>query len=214
VSAADPQSRAAVTESAAHWDGFYDDRSPDDLPWHEPVPSTLAFVVANSSPSDSVIDVGGGASRLIVELADRGYADLTVLDLSPAALARSQERLGPRADEVSWIAADVTEFSPERRWSLWHDRAVFHFLVDAEDRRGYRAAAAAGVSPGGVLVVATFGLGGPSMCAGLPVCRYDCPSLAAEFAPDFELVAGEELGPQSSVGDQRPYVAVVLRRTD
>jgi SAM-dependent methyltransferase len=161
---------------------------------------------------DPVIDAGGGASLLAVELADLGYQDLTVLDVSAAALDRSRERLGSRSEAVCWIRSDVTEFVPNRQWQLWHDRAVFHFLVEEEARRSYRTVAASAVAPGGVLVVATFAPEGPEWCAGLPVRRYDCESLAAEFVPEFELVECRTLAPASAGGDQRPYVAVVLRR--
>lgn len=198
--------------SEAHWDAHFTDREPDELPWHEPTPSTLSIVTANSTVDDPVIDAGGGASLLTAELADLGYKDLTVLDVSAAALDRSRERLGPRSEAICWIRGDVTEFVPSRQWQLWHDRAVFHFLVEEEQRRSYRTVAASAVALGGVLIVATFAPEGPEWCAGLQVRRYDCESLAAEFAPEFELVECRTLAPASAGGDQRPYVAVVLRR--
>jgi len=195
-----------------HWDTIYERGEPDELRWHEPVPSTLPLVLAHSARLDPVIDIGGGASRLSNQLLVRGYLDLTVLDLSETALIRGRHVMGCNAGAVEWLHADATRFTPYRRWCVWHDRAVFHFLVDEADRDGYRRAAAAGVAPGGVIVVATFGPDGPESCAGLPVCRYDAPSLAAEFADDFEPLVTTSLEPSSAAGDQRPYVAAVLRR--
>lgn len=197
---------------AQHWESIYADADPERLGWYEPEPATLPLIVTHSTPVDSVIDVGGGASRLAEHLLDRGYRDLTVLDTSVTALGHARDRLGPRGDVPVWLHADVLDFAPSRRWQVWHDRAVFHFLVTDDDRVAYRRSAVAGIEPGGMLIVATFAPDGPVMCAGLPVCRYDVASLAAEFDPDFDTVEGRRLDPAGGVGDQRPYVAVCLRR--
>lgn len=198
--------------SQAHWDSVYATEHLDELGWYEPLPSTVGLVTAYSTPTDSVIDVGGGASSLTIELARLGYRDLTVLDISERALAASQTALGGHAEFVSWIRADVTCYRPDRRWRLWHDRAVFHFLVEQDDREAYRSAAAAAVEPGGILIVATFSPEGPEKCAGLEVRRYDVTTLAGEFATDFDLVEGRRLIPIAATGDQRPYIGVALRR--
>lgn len=198
--------------SQTHWDSVYVATSLDQLGWYEPSPSTLGLVTAYSTPGDSVIDVGGGTSSLTLELVRLGYRDLTVLDISERALDASRAALGKYVEVVRWIHADVTRYQPDRRWGLWHDRAVFHFLVDGEDRDLYRSVASAAVEPGGTLIVATFGPDGPDKCAGLEVRRYDVMTLAAEFAPDFDLVEGRQLVPVAVVGDQRPYVGVALRR--
>lgn len=198
--------------SQVHWESIHTGRSPTEQAWFEPVPSTLALVRAHSRPSDSVIDVGGGASTLALELMRAMYHDVTVLDISKQALAQSRSALWQHTASMHWIHGDVCEFRPDRRWRVWHDRAVFHFLVDPADRDAYRAALDAAVAPDGVIIVSTFSPDGPERCAGLPVRRYDVASLAAEFAPAFQLIEGHELTP-SSGGDQRPYVAVVMRRT-
>ncbi len=160
-----PHALAALEQ---HWDSIYAGNDPDDLRWHEAVPATLPLVLAHSAPADAVIDIGGGASHLVGHLLDRVYTDLTVLDVSETALDHARGRVGLRGDEVEWLHADITVFEPPRRWRLWHDRAVFHFLVDDDDRAAYRRAAAAGIAPGGVLVVATFAPDGPEMCARPP----------------------------------------------
>jgi SAM-dependent methyltransferase len=196
-----------------HWDSVYAGSPTDELGWYEPEASTLGLVIAHSTPDDSVIDVGGGDSRLVAALLDRGYGDLTVLDLSGVALERAGRRLGARALSVDWIHADVTGFAPERTWDVWHDRAVFHFLVTEAQRDAYREAAVRAIAPSGRLVVATFSVEGPEQCAGLPVSRYDVDTLPAAFAPEFEPVTvGPITSGRSPEGDQRPYVGAVLTR--
>ena len=198
--------------SQAHWDSVYATEHLDELGWYEPLPSTLELVTSYSTPRDSVIDVGGGTSRLGLELARLGYRDLTVLDISERALGASRNALGEHAEVVRWVQADVTNYRPDRRWGLWHDRAVFHFLVEQDDREAYRSVVAQAVEPGGTLIVATFAPEGPEKCAGLAVRRYDVDALAQEFAPDFDLVEGRRLDPIAATGDQRPYIGVALRR--
>jgi SAM-dependent methyltransferase len=136
-----------------------------------------------------VIDVGGGASTLVDDLLDAGYRDLTVLDLSAAALRAARGRLGERADLVDWIEGDVTEVElPEARFDVWHDRAVFHFLTEEDQRARYVEAARRSVRPGGHVIVAAFGPGGPARCSGLPVVRYSPDRLHDEFGSPFALV--------------------------
>jgi len=195
----------------AHWDEVYARGPTEDLGWYEPEPSTLGLVTAHSTPDDSVIDVGGGDNRLVDALLGLGYGDVTVLDLSEVALGRARARLGVDARAVDFLHADVTEFAPGRTWDLWHDRAVFHFLVTEARREAYRSAALRAIAPAGRLVVATFSSEGPDQCAGLPVCRYDLDSLPAAFAPEFAPVGVGRLAPgRSAGGDRRPYVAAVL----
>ena len=197
-----------------HWDTVYEGQPTEALGWYEPEPSTLALVTAHSTPDSSVIDVGGGDSRLVAELLDRGYHDLTVLDVSAVALGRARDRLGPNARRVDWVHADVLSFVAERTWDLWHDRAVFHFLTTDDERAAYRAAATRAIAPAGRLVVAAFSTDGPEQCAGLPVRRFDVDSLPAEFAPDFEPVAVGPVTPsRPDEGDQRPYIGAVLVRS-
>jgi SAM-dependent methyltransferase len=198
-----------------HWNRVYEGRPTEQLGWHEAEPSTLELVTAHSTPDDSLIDVGGGDSRLVDVLLARGYGDLTVLDLSKVALERACDRLGSHARAVAWVQADVTEFAPGRTWDLWHDRAVFHFLVTEAQRDAYRGAALRAIAPGGRLVLATFASDGPEQCAGLPVARYDVDSLPAAFAPEFETITVGPIAPRRSTdGDQRPYVGAVLRRVN
>lgn len=202
------------TDEAAghHWDTVYRTRPSEELGWYEPVPSTLGFVTQHLTPDESVIDVGGGDSRLVESLLDLGYQDLTVLDISEVAITTLRDRLGGRADSVSWINADVTGFGPTRTWDLWHDRAVFHFLVDEADRQAYKAGALRALPPGSRMVVAVFAVDGPEMCAGLPVLRYDADTLATVFAPEFDLVEADRVVASHDAGDRRPYVVAMFAR--
>ncbi len=173
----------------AHWEGIYEAREPTTLSWHQATPdASLALIEATGlGPDAAVLDVGGGASRLVDALLARGHRDVTVLDLAEAALARARARLGPRALEVTWLRADVTEVALERTFDLWHDRAVFHFLTDPEERARYRARLCAAIPAGGHVIVATFALDGPARCSGLPVERYSPEGLTDALGPGLLL---------------------------
>lgn len=167
-----------MAEGQDHWDAVYAARDEDALTWFEAVPEqSLDLIARYATPNDSVLDIGGGASRLPDALLEMGYRDLTVLDLSGAALQVSRDRLGARADLVQWIVASVTEWAPERSYDLWHDRAVFHFLTEAPDRAAYLHNMARALSPGGHAIIATFAEDGPETCSNLPVRRYSSDAL-------------------------------------
>jgi SAM-dependent methyltransferase len=134
---------------------------------------------------EAVIDVGGGSGRLAGALLDEGYRDVTILDVSSAALSLGKARLGAQARRVHWLDEDVTRFTPARRYRLWHDRAVFHFLVDAQDRRRYVRALRRALAGGGHAIIATFGVDGPERCSGLPVVRYDAKAMVAALGRGF-----------------------------
>ncbi len=170
-----------------HWETVYTSKSDAELSWTQAEPATSLALIAEACSADSVIDVGGGTSLLAEKLLDRGYA-VTVLDISQAAIDRARRRLGTRASEVDWIVADITAGPDLGTFDVWHDRAVFHFLVTPEDRAAYVALLARTVSQGGYAVIATFALDGPDKCSGLDVRRYDGGSLAAELGPRFRLL--------------------------
>lgn len=196
-----------------HWDTIYQDRESEDLGWYQPSPSTLDLVLRYSTTTDPIVDIGGGDSRMVDELVAGDYRDVTVLDLSSAALERSRVRLGGAAADVTWVRADITEWEPTSTWALWHDRAAFHFLVDSDDRRRYVDTARRAIARGGRLIIATFAPGGPDQCAGLPVRRYDGEVLAAAFGTEFRLVEHRRMHAcATGVGDRRPYTTVVLQR--
>jgi SAM-dependent methyltransferase len=174
----------------AHWDAVYLARAEGEVSWYQARPETsLGLVGRTQKGTDAaLVDVGGGASRLVDLLLDAGWRRLTVLDLSPVAMDRARARLGARASLVTWLTDDVTTWTPSTRFDVWHDRAVFHFLVGAEDRRRYLATMARAVPPGGQAILGTFASDGPERCSGLPVARYEPETLAAEVGPGFRLV--------------------------
>lgn len=172
-----------------HWEQVYRTRSADAVSWYQPhAQQSLRWIAAAGlDADDGIIDVGGGASTLVDDLLDEGYRALTVLDLSAAALAVTRRRLGERAASVRWIVGDVTTVAlPERAYALWHDRAVFHFLIEEDARAAYLAQLRRALRPGGHLIVATFGPDGPTRCSGLPVARYSPESLQAVLGADFQ----------------------------
>jgi trans-aconitate methyltransferase len=200
-------------DTAAHWDGRFRTTGEADRSWSQDVPAdSLHFIdLAGTRPGDAVVDVGGGASRLVDELLGRGHTDLTVIDLSQAALDEAAARVGPAGSAVRWVAADVTHWEPARSFRLWHDRAVFHFLVDPADQEAYVATATAALEPGGHLVVATFAPGGPEQCSGLDVQRWSTDDLVAAF-PAFDEVVSEQREHHTPWGSVQPFSWVLLRR--
>lgn len=182
----------AKLDAKAHWEHVYSTRQDSEVSWFEPLPQTsLEMLETGGLKKDArIIDVGGGSSRLAAALLNRGYTNITVLDIAEAALSRARLGLGPRAANVHWIAADIThwqpEAQPEAQYDAWHDRAVFHFLTHASDRAKYRAALTTAVAPGGRVVLATFAPEGPERCSGLPVQRYTPEQLAQELGSGFQ----------------------------
>lgn len=175
--------------SRTHWDDVYDKKVFSQVSWYQEVPeiSLRQILATGVTPTDPIIDVGGGASTLVDHLLERGYEDISVLDISSAALEQARSRLGPRADEVHWVVADVTAFAAERRFVVWHDRAVLHFLTDAADREKYAESLRGALVPGGHVVLSTFGPDGPLKCSGLEVRRYTVEMMGDLLGPQFEL---------------------------
>lgn len=172
-----------------HWNHVYDSKTPEAVSWYQPRPAlSLALIAASGVGKDAgIIDVGAGASTLVDCLLDEGYSSLAVLDWSGMALAHGRARLGARAAEVQWYEADATRFEPSRRYGLWHDRAVFHFLTQESDRRAYVATLKHTLEADGHVVIATFAPDGPAKCSGLDVMRHDGASLQRELGEEFEL---------------------------
>lgn len=178
------------TDRRDHWDEVYHGKGETRVSWYQetPTPSLELIDRAGITAEDAVVDIGGGASRLVDALLDRGVRTISVLDLSRAALDAAASRLGVTADRVTWIVADVTAWTPDRLYDLWHDRAAFHFLVDPAARAAYVACLTRALRPGGHAIIATFAPDGPERCSGLPVVRWDATSLAATLGDGFELV--------------------------
>jgi 2-polyprenyl-3-methyl-5-hydroxy-6-metoxy-1,4-benzoquinol methylase len=194
------------------WEGVHGGAEVDGVSWWQSVPGLSLGLVDESGVTRDrpVIDVGAGWSTLVDHLTERGYRDLTAIDLSVSALRTVRERLGAGGAQVVLEVADVLDLHPARRYALWHDRAVFHFLTEADERADYRASLQRSLEPGGWVVVATFGPDGPTTCSGLPIVRYTHEELAAEFAGyDLVSTAGEDhLTPW---GTSQQFTAVLLR---
>lgn len=180
-------------QAQEHWDRMYSTRPEQELSWFEEDPAiSLELLLRPELDKHApILDVGGGTSRLLDALLDRGFTQPAVLDISAAALEKSKRRLADRASQVRWIVADVTTWKPDRQYSAWHDRAVFHFLTTEEQRLAYRAALESAIAPGGTVVIGTFALDGPERCSGLPVQRYSPEGLAAELGPGFARTAAQ-----------------------
>lgn len=199
----------------AHWQGVYETKAETEVSWFQERPATsLALIAATGlGPVARMVDVGGGASRLVDHLVEMGWRSVTVLDIAEAALERAQRRLGERANLVQWLVADVTAWSVPPSFDLWHDRAVFHFLTEPADRAAYAKTMAAAVPSGGHAIIGTFALDGPERCSGLPIQRYDADGLAGQFAGHFDLVEArmeDHLTPAGKV--QKFQFCQLLRR--
>jgi SAM-dependent methyltransferase len=198
-----------------HWQRIYREKAPEQVSWYQEHPTcSLDLIRATGlSTHARILDVGGGASRLVDLLLEAGFAQVGVLDISSSALAEVRRRLGASAARVEWIEADVRTFDPSHTWDLWHDRAVFHFLVDPTDRADYQAALQRSVPEGGHVVIATFGPGGPPRCSGLDVVRYSPTDLAEEFEPTLRLIESRIERHRTPSGTEQEFVFGRFART-
>ena len=173
-----------------HWENVYTTKGEKEVSWFQenPAPSLELTALAGLSADATVIDIGGGASRFVDALVERKIGQITVLDLSAAALDAAKERLGERGAGVEWVVADVTTWEPSQTYDLWHDRATFHFLTNASDRSAYVRHLKKAVRSGGHVIMGTFALDGPERCSGLSVMRYDAGMLGAILGTDFRLI--------------------------
>ncbi len=176
-------------DTKRHWEQIYAQRSPEEVSWFQARPETsLAMIEACALADDApILDVGGGASRLVDELLAAGHRRVMVLDIAEAALAHARARLAAQAERVAWYAADATRFEPPEPVALWHDRAVFHFLREATERTRYVDRLRSGVRPGGQVIIAAFAPDGPTHCSGLEVVQYDAERLQAALGEGFTL---------------------------
>jgi len=198
----------------AHWENVYATRGEREVSWFEEQPALSLELIgaAGATPRSSVIDVGGGASRLVDALLADAFEAVTVLDISEPALSAAKRRLGSKAAQVTWVVADVTTWEPSQQYDLWHDRAVLHFLTDASDRAAYVARLAEALRPGGHAIIGTFALDGPERCSGLPVVRYNAASLAALLGPDFDLVETRTHAHKTPMGGVQRFQFSLFRR--
>ncbi|RFB93224.1 SAM-dependent methyltransferase [Rhizobium leguminosarum bv. trifolii] len=197
-----------------HWDAVYRTKAADSVSWYQPTPepSLRALDALQLPVTASLIDVGGGASILVDRLVERGWSDLTVLDIAAPALDVAKARLRDEAARIAWMIEDVTMWRPGCQYDVWHDRAVFHFLTEPEQRLAYRRALEAGTAPGSVVIIATFAPDGPERCSGLPVERYDAAALAREFSAAFALQRDWREEHRTPGGGRQSFQWCVFRR--
>lgn len=171
-----------------HWEEIYTSRQTHEVSWTQEVPATsLGFIRSFNLPKSArIIDIGGGDSRLVDHLLDRGYRNISVLDISARALERAKKRLGEKASMVKWIVSDINQFEPENTFDIWHDRATFHFLIKQEEIQRYLHTARKAVE--GYLTIGTFSESGPQKCSGLPVKQYSEGSLQQELSNGFRKI--------------------------
>jgi ubiquinone/menaquinone biosynthesis C-methylase UbiE len=182
--------------------------------WYRPHLDRSLALIESASPDRSarIIDIGGGESTLVDDLLVRGYRNLTILDVSQTALDVTRARLGEAGKTVQWLCADVTQVElPAHSFDVWHDRAVFHFLIAPEQRKAYVRLAARAVKPGGHVIVGTFGPEGPTQCSGLDVARYDADSLHGEFGQQFKLVESSKELHRTPLGTTQQFIYCYCR---
>lgn len=197
---------------AAHWDEAYGRLGAEGVSWFQPEENmALEMIAGLPARPQSAIDVGGGASGLAAALHESGVDDVTVLDISARALQAARDQAGGGAQEIEWITGDILTWRPHRRWDLWHDRAVFHFMVSNEDRAAYRRALAAAVPPGGHVICATFAPDGPEQCSRLPVQRYAANDLVDALGNGLTLVDARTAVHLTPSGTAQPFTWVVAR---
>jgi SAM-dependent methyltransferase len=204
---------ASEADPARHWDDAYA-QGAGTRSWFQqhPAMSLRMFAAAGVSASDSVLDVGGGASPLAGTLLHRGFADVTVLDISAAGIGQARERLGPEAERVRWLTADILTWQPGRRYGAWHDRAVFHFLTATRDQHRYLATLGSATAADAAAVLGCFAPDGPQYCSGLPVARYSPDQLARQLGGDWTLIASAREEHVTPAGAIQPFTWAAFRR--
>ena len=199
-----------------HWNQIYSNQPANNVGWYRPhLETPLAWIESlNLDPQEPIIDVGGGASTLVDDLLEKGHKKLIVLDLSKSAIQISQKRLKDASNAVTWLVGDVTEIElPYQYYLLWHDRAVFHFLIDPESQQQYKNALLGSLKVGGYFIIGTFAPEAPPQCSGLPVQRYDTDLLAETFGDKFELKHDRSEIHTTPGGVKQAYVYCLFQRT-
>ena len=173
-----------------HWENIYQTKKLKDVSWFQPTPETSLdfFKQFNVPTTAKVIDIGGGDSFLVDHLLDLGYQDISVLDISAAAIDRAKQRLGDKANNVKWIVADAATFKPTEKYDFWHDRAAFHFLTDEQEIANYLQISQESINPTGVLVIGTFSEQGPKKCSGIEIKQYSETTMTDQLKKFFEKI--------------------------
>ena len=177
-------------ERKKHWENIYQTKQLNEVSWYQPVPQTSLDLISKYAKSfdAKIIDIGGGDSFLVDHLIELGYTNISVLDISEAAIERAKIRLGENANKVSWIVNDISKFEPTEKYDFWHDRAAFHFLTNKEEIQSYAQLVQASINSNGVLAIGTFSENGPLKCSGIEITQYTEDSLSNLFSNGFEKI--------------------------
>lgn len=187
-----------------HWETIYRTKELKDVSWFQPTPTTsLQFIEESGiSKTSKIIDIGGGDSFLVDFLLERNYTDITVLDISDAALQRAKQRLGANAQKVKWIVADAANFTPSEKYDVWHDRAAFHFLTNENEIAKYVETLKGALNNNGLFIIGTFSDQGPKKCSGIEIKQYSGQSISTLFLQEFEkikCVTTDHLTPSNTI---------------
>ena len=170
-----------------HWENIYSTKGLTEVSWYQEVPETSLELIkrVTKNKEASIIDVGGGDGYLVDELIQLGYNNITVLDISENAINKAKQRLGDVAKNIKWIISDILEFNPSEKYDVWHDRALFHFLIEDSDIEKYKSLLQLNLKKNGHLILATFADNGPDKCSGLSVSKYSAKDHALKFKDYF-----------------------------
>lgn len=199
-----------------HWNEVYEKKKATEVSWYEPMPETsLEFINECELEKDSaIIDIGGGDSFLAEFLLGKGFTNITVVDISEKALERAKERLGEKADEITWIPADVSEFTPQKKYDLWHDRAAFHFLTEDKQVENYLKTVKEAIKPGGRLILGTFSENGPGKCSGLEIRQYSIKQMQELFSDGFTSMNCKNVDHTTPTGGTQNFTFCSFKRDE
>lgn len=202
-------------DTKQHWEDVWTRKKSNEVSWYQEELKTSLDLILSTNPSKDVhiIDVGGGDSKLVDNLLELDFKNITILDISAKALKRAKERLQQKADMVNWIECDIREFDSEDRYDIWHDRALLHFLTSEEDIRNYVELIRKYVKDGGYLIISSFSTKGPMMCSGLDTRQYSEESMKKLFSDGFEHIKSfeeEHLTPHKT---SQIFIYNVFRKT-
>lgn len=203
-----------MSDRKHHWENVYSSKSHLEVSWFQQEPKLSLRLIADTNivNSDAIIDIGGGASTLVDHLCEAGFVHIGVLDISGQALKQAENRLAGKACNIEWYEADVTGFEPPHQFSLWHDRAAFHFLTEKTDREKYVEVLQSTLKPGGHLIIMTFAIDGPKKCSGLDIVQYDAEKLNAELGSGFDLVESGHETHLTPAGSEQKFAYFRYRR--
>ncbi|MEL1227329.1 MAG: SAM-dependent methyltransferase [Candidatus Neomarinimicrobiota bacterium] len=197
-----------------HWENIYSSKKEDAVSWFQEYPKTSIELIEKYSTdkSSSIIDIGSGRSKILKNLIENEYDDLTYLDISQEACSKSKISLGNKQDLVEWHVVNVLDFNTEKNFSIWHDRAVFHFLISKEDVEKYKQVALKNIVKGGYLILGTFSENGPEKCSGLNVSRYSPESLKKIFNPEFKMIESFTIDHKTPFNTIQNFLFIIFKK--